>query len=439
MSLVGFEVVAILFLVLASGAFTMAEMAVVSAHKLRLQQQAEEGNRNAKKVLELAGDPNEFLSTVQVGITVLSTLTGAFSGLTLARQLTLFLRGYAAIAPYAEPIAVTFVVLAVSYLTLILGELVPKNLALANPDRLATALAPAMVALSKVAAPAVRLLSWSTERVLHALPEKRTAASPVTEEDIKNLVAEGARHGAVEEAEQEMVEGVFRLGDRTVAELMRPAMEVEWIGDDGGIKEIRQLIATSVHSRFPVAHETLDQIVGVVSVRDLLSQFVQGGALDLKACVRKPLIFPETKPALDALEEFQKAGSRFALVVDEHGATGGIITTTDILQAVVGDLHGAGEPPRPTAVQREDGTWLVDGRLHIDDLKERLGIRELPEEEAGGFSTVGGLVMTVLGRVPSTAERFDVPGWRFEVVDMDGTRVDKVLVSPAPPAPADPA
>ena len=437
MNEVSFEVLVIILLIVANGALSMAEIAVVSSRKARLQQRANEGNRNAQQALELANKPNDFLSTVQVGITLIGTLAGVLGGATLAKQLAAFLHQYPAVAPYSETIGLVAVVLAISYLALILGELVPKNLALSNPERVAAALAPAMTALSKVASPAVWFLSWSTSMVLRLLPAMTASEPPVTEEEIKDLLAEGAKHGTVEEAEQEMVEGVFRLGDRSVAELMRPALRVEWIDVEAELGEIRQLITKSVHSRFPVAKGRLDQFLGVVHVKDLLSRIIQGESLDIMACVRQPLILPETKPALEALEAFQDSGTQLALVVDEHGAVGGLITVTDIMQAVVGDLHGAGEPPGPTATQREDGSWLVDGRMHVDDFKERLDIRDLPDEEEGGFATVGGFVMLILGRVPAPADHFDTPGWRFEVMDMDGTRVDKVLVSRIPEATAD--
>jgi putative hemolysin len=425
---VSFEVFVIILLVLANGVLAMAEIAVVSARKARLQQQANEGIKNAQKALDLANRPSDFLSTVQVGITLIGTLAGAFGGATIAEQLAQILKQYPVVGPYGELIGITVVVLAISYLSLILGELVPKNLALTNPERVAAILAPSMAALSRFASPIVRFLSWSTELVIRILPLSKAREAPASEAEIMVLLAEGARHGTVHETEQEMVEGVFRLGDRSVKELMQPSIRVEWIDADAAAEEIRRTITSSVHSRFPVARGSLDHLIGVVHVRDLLAQVVEGGVLDVTACLRPPLFVPETKPALEVLDLFQESGFQLVLVIDEHGTTQGILTLTDLFQAVVGDLHSAGEAPRPTAVQRVDGSWLVDGMLHIDDFKERLDIPSLPSDDDGGFTTVGGFAMMMLGKVPAVTDRFEAFGWIFEVVDMDGNRVDKLLV-----------
>jgi putative hemolysin len=433
---IGFEITLIFLLVLANGFFAMAEIAVVSARKVRLHQQAAEGNRKAQAALELANTPGVFLPTVQIGVTLVSTLAGAFGGATLAVRLAAEIRLNPTLAPYSETIGITIVVLSISYLSLILGELVPKRLALGNPEGVAAAVAPLMRLLGRATSPAVRFLGWSTEAALRLLPIKRTEEPTVTEEEVKGLIEQGTQDGTFEEAEQEMVEGVFRLADHRAAELMTPRMKVVWISMDDEPGEVERKITQSRYSRFPVARDNLDELLGVVYVKDLLSRSLMGQPVDLEASLRKPLFVPETKRALEVLELFQTTGIHIAIVIGEHGGVEGILTLTDLIEAVVGDLASVGERPRPGMTLREDGSWLVDGMLPLADLKEALAVTRLPGEVHGGFTTAAGFVVTSLGRIPSPAEHFECLGWRFEVVDMDGNRVDKLLVSRvAPPSP----
>lgn len=428
---IGLEVFLVLLLVVANGIFSMAEMAVVSSRKARLRQRAEEGSRGAEVALELAANPHNFLSTVQVGITAIGTMAGAFGGATIAEKLAIFLKQYPVVAPYADSVSITLVVLIITYLSLIIGELVPKNLALANAEGIATALAPSMRWLSRVGAPAVGFLTFSTQIVMKFLPVKPTDESPVTEEEIKLLIAQGTEHGTFEEAEQDLVEGVFRLGDRRVVDLMHPRGQVVWLNLKDSWEVNRAILAKSPHSRFPVTDGDLDDVFGIVHVKELFLATDAGGSPDLRKLARKPLIVPETAAALEVLDAFQVSGEQMALVVDEHGGIDGIVTLTDLVQAVVGDLRGPGEAVRARIAAQSDGSWLVDGALPVSDLLETLEIREIPGEE-DGFTTVAGLVLAHLHRIPVPGDHFVAGSWKFEVKAMDGNRIDKVHIVTAP-------
>ena len=426
------EIVAIVLLVLANGAFALSEIAIVSARKARLRQHAEEGKRQAGVALDLAGDPSQFLSTVQIGMTVVATLAGAFGGVTLAAKLARWLSTIPALAPHSETIAIVVVVVAISYLSLILGELAPKRIALSEPERVAMAVALPMRWLSRAAGPAVRFLSWSTDIVLRVVPVPQRGESPVTEEEVRLMIEEGTEAGAFEAAEQEMIEGVFRLGDRRAVELMRPRMSIVWLDIQDSPETLRATISGNTYSRFPVGDGSLDQVLGYVQVKDLFDSCLEGRPLDIRACIRPLPTVPGTMRALKLLEVFQQSRTHIALVVNEHGVAEGLITMHDILEAVVGDLPAPGEKADAHATRREDGSWLVDGATPIFEVKELLGLRELPGEDDAGFTTLAGFVTTQLGRIPAAGEHFEVGGKRYEVVDMDRSRVDKVLISDVP-------
>ncbi len=426
----GFEIAAIFLLVLANGVFALSEIAVVSSRKARLQQRAQEGSKGAKVALRLATDADEFLSTVQVGITLIGTLAGAFGGATVAARLAPDFNQVPWIAPHGETLAMGVVVVAVSYLSLILGELVPKRLGLSDPERFASALAPLMRGISRMAAPAVRFLTWSTDLVSRVLPFRQSEEPSVTPEEIRLMVREGAEAGTFHESEQEMVEGVFRLADRRAVELMRTRKDVAWLDLRRSTEEMLKVIREQKYSRFPAADGTLDDIKGFVHVKDLLDASLAGSELNIPSMVRPLPILLESTPALRVLESFRTTGTHIAAVVNEHGAVEGILTLNDILEAVVGELEGLGQPDSEWAVRREDGSWLIEGLIPVYELKETLGIRSLPRENDGTYTTLGGFVMTSLGRVPSAGDRLDSDGFRYEVVDMDHNRVDKVLVTP---------
>jgi putative hemolysin len=425
---IGLEVSLILLLVVANGIFSMAEMAVVSSRKARLRQRAEQGSKGASVALGLAANPHDFLSTVQVGITMIGTLAGAFGGATLAEKLSAQLREFPAVAAYSDSIAITVVVLVISYLSLILGELVPKNLALSNAEGIASALAPPMLWLARIGAPAVGLLTLSTRLVMKLLPIRPNDDAPVTEEEIKVLIAQGTEHGTFEEAEQEMVEGVFRLGDRRVVDLMQPRGKVVCLDLTATWPENRDTMRQSPHSRFPVVDGDLDGVVGIVHVRELFLALDSGEPFDLRSLATPPLLVPETTPALDVLERLQQTGQQMALVVDEHGGVDGMVTLTDLMQAVVGDLRGPGEGVRSRITRVAEGSWQVDGAMPISDVKEALAWREVPGHE-DGFTTLGGLVLAHLHRIPAVGDSFTTDGWRFEVAAMEGNRVDRVAIN----------
>jgi putative hemolysin len=438
MSSVMFEAAVIFLLILTNGIFAMAEIAVVSARKTRLQQWAEAGNTRARTALELANTPNQFLATVQIGITLIGILAGAFGGATLANKLAAVLDDISWLAPYSQPLSLGFVVLVITYLSLIVGELAPKRLALNNPERIATAIARPMRALSRLAYPAVHLLGLSTEVVLRALGIRPAMESPVTEEEIRTLIEQGTQAGMFEEAEQEMVERIFRLGDRRVSAVMTPRTEIVWLDRGASVEEIRHTITTSVHSRFLVADGSMDNILGIVHAKDLLAHCLAAQAVDLPATLQQPLYVPESMRALKVLELFKQSGTHIALVIDEYGGIQGLVTPSDILEAIVGDLPVAGEQFEPLAVQREDGSWLLDGMLSVDEFKEIFDLGRLPGEDQGVYQTLAGFIIMQLGRIPATSDYFEWEELRIEVVDMDGNRVDKVLVTPARHAASDP-
>jgi putative hemolysin len=424
------EMLVVVLLILINGLFAMSEIAVVSARKTRLRQLAEEGNARARAALDLANNPNQFLATIQVGITLVGILAGAFGGTTIAHEFSLVLNDISWLAPYSHLLSLTLVVLIITYLSLIVGELGPKRLALNNPERLAMAIAAPMQGLSRVAYPAVHLLGFSTEFLLRAVGMRPSTEPPVTEEEIRALIEQGTQAGMFEEAEQEMVERVFRLGDRRVSAVMTPRTEIVWLDREASAQEIRQTITESAHSRFLVVDGSLDNVLGAVHAKDLLAHILGEQEVDLTASLQQPLYVPESMRALTVLELFKQTGTHIALVIDEYGGIQGLVTPNDILEAIVGDLPEAGEQVEPLAVQREDGSWFLDGMLPVDEFKDLFDLGELPAEDQGIYQTLAGFVIMQLGRIPAVTDHFEWEGLKIEVVDMDGNRVDKVLVTP---------
>lgn len=427
-------IVVILVMLLANGVLALSETALVSARKARLQQRAEDGDPGARVALELAGSPSHFLSTVQIGITLVGILAGAFGEATLADGLAAGFSRVAWLEPYSKALATGTVVVVLTYLSLIIGELVPKRLALDFPEAIASAMARPMRALSRLASPAVHLLSRSTDLVLRLAGVRPSAEPPVTEEEINILIAQGARAGVFEPTEQDIVERVFRTADRQVGELMTPRRRIVWVDVDDPPEESWRKMAASGHSYFPVYQDNRDNVLGLASVKLLWGRLVTGQPADLKTCLLKPLVVPETMPAFQVLEQFKQTGKHLALVVNEYGGTEGLLTLIDVVEALVGDLPSIEQPAEAQVVQREDGSWLADGMLTVDEFLELLHL-ELPEEDRGDYQTLGGFVMAELGRLPAAGDRFDWEGFRFEVVDMDGHRVDKVLIAPPRPSP----
>jgi putative hemolysin len=425
------QIAILLLLVLLNAVFTMAEMALVSARKTRLQNLAERGHEGARIALDLKRDPSRFLSTMQIGITVIAILAGSFGGATLGESLATYLETMPGlIGRYAHAISIGGVVIAISYFSLIIGELVPKRIALSRPELIAATMARLMRGFSKVMAPAAWLLSTSTDLVLHLLPLPHGEQAAVTEDEINLMLREGAAAGHFHVGETAIAQMALRLGDRRISAVMTPRTKVEWLDLADSEAENKQKIVASQNSRFPVIDGDPAVVAGVVQVKDLLIAQLAGKPYDLRAALRPPLYLPNTVTALRALEMLKKSGEPMALVVDEYGDFEGIVTLTDIMEALVGDIANPGEEEDPPVVTRDDGSWLIDGMVPVDEIKDVVGLKHLPGEESGDFQTLGGFMMAQVNRVPRVADHFVVDGYRFEVVDMDGRRVDRVLIVP---------
>ena len=422
------EILVIFLLIAANGVLAMSEIAIVAARKARLQQSANSGDAGARAALELATHPNRFLATVQIGITLVGILAGAFGGATLAEEIERFAAAVPALAPYAGVIGFGIVVVGITFFSLVLGELSPKRIALAHAERIASVVATPMRFLSSLAFPLVRLLSLSTDMVLRLFRIKPSLEPHVTPEEIKILVEQGTELGVFEESEQDMIEGVLRLDERAVGAFMTPRTQMVWIDVADSQETLRAKILNSRHSRFPVIQGSFDNVLGIVSAKDILNQSLSNLPTNLRQVLGPPLFVPETASALRVLELFKREGTHFALVTDEYGGIQGLITDRDILEAIVGELPSKDEPHEPEVTVREDGSWLVDGLLDIDKLKETLEVDALPDEDSGRYHTVSGFMMTQLGGIPATGEHFEWKGFRFEVMDMDRRRVDKVLI-----------
>ncbi len=423
------ELVIILLLILANGVFAMSEIAVVTARKVRLQQRADEGDMRARAALDLAHDPEKFLSTVQVGITMVGVLAGAYGGNRLARPLAAEIAQVPQLVPYAEGIALGLVVTVITVLSLIIGELVPKRIGLNNPEAIASWVARPMMMLARVGGPLVGLLTSSTNVVLRLFGIKGEAEPNLTEDEIKALISQGAETGAVGATEENIVQRVFELGDQRVSALMTPRPDLEWIDVDAGEEELREFLASHSHTQFVVCHGGLDEVLGIVRSADLLPAAFKGARIDLRALTREALFVPDSMPAVQLLESFRGSHKHVALVMDEYGAVEGLVTVTDLLTAIVGDLPADASEAAGSFVSRADGSWLVDGSAAMEEVMSHFGLEGLPEDEKGAYQTIGGFVMARLGRVPKAADQFEWGGMRFEVMDMDGRRIDKVLVA----------
>ena len=420
----------ILLLIVVNGLFALAEVAVVASRKTRLKQLAKEGDSKAATALELAESPNRFLSTVQVGITLIGVLAGAFGGATLAEEIAVYLRTVPVLSGHADSVSLGLVVFAITYLSLVIGELVPKRIALHNPERIAALIATPMQWLSRLAAPIVAVLSCSTDAVL-GLIGLRTSKEPlITEQEITGMIEQGALAGIFAPAEHTMVKRVFRLGDRTVGSLMTLRQDIMWIDLDDPLQDNLKKLSSSIYSRVPVCRGDLDNIVGILRAKDLLRQHLACTSPDIEGLMLEPVFVPESLPALKLLEKLKAERTHIVIVVDEYGTVKGLVTLNDILEAIVGALPSPDETDETYAVRREDGSWLLDGMLPMDEFKDLLGLGRLSEEKTGRFLTLSGYVLTKMGRIPKTGDRFDSAGLKFEIMDMDGNRIDRVLVSP---------
>ncbi len=421
---IGFEILAIVLLILLNGLFVLSETAILSARKARLQQNANEGDPKARKALSLAQNPNRFLPTVQVGITLVGVLTGAIAGVTLGNAFASLLEKIPALAGYAHSVGLTVVVILITYFTILMGELVPKRLALQRPEGLAARMSGFLAFVAVIFSPVTWLLSKSSDLVIRLLRVKPLQALPVTEEELLVQLDQGTQAGVFEESEQDMVEGVFSLSDQRVNALITPRNEIVWLDVNDTLEEIRRKVKESPFSRFPVVEDSLDNVLGVVKAKDLLLADLKDGK-GLKQIIRPPLFIPEVAFGSRALEMFKESKGELLLVVDEFGVVQGMLTLADILEEIVGEIEG-----EPQAVQRQDGSWMLDGRLPNDEFKEIFNLSRLPDEAE--YETLGGFVMMHLGRIPLQADKFDWNGLHFEVLQMDKKRVDKVLVSALP-------
>ncbi|MGB3684883.1 MAG: hemolysin family protein [Ornithinimicrobium sp.] len=430
---IGVEILVVVLLVLANGVFAMAEMALVSAREIRLRTLAEGGDAGATAALNLVDEPSRFLSTVQVGISLIAIVLGAFGGATLSDDLAGPLAQIDVLEPYAQPLAFVIVVLIITFVSLVLGELVPKRLALHNPERIASLVSRPMRVVSKVAGPVVWVLSASTDAVVRLFGVTSSTDEPdVTEEEIRKLLEQAASSGAVKPEERDLVEKVFRVGDRRIDSLMTPRPQITWMNVNDPPADTWTQMSHSGHSEFPLCDGTLDDVLGLVSIKRLWLQAMNGDQPDPRAAMRTAPLVPESIPALKVLEVFRQSGSHVALVVDEYGDTQGLVTPVDVLEAIAGDLPSVDQPTDPRVTRNEDGSWLLDGGVSADMLFETLGLSGMPEEDRGEYKTVAGFVITHLQRLPEPGERFDYENFTVEIRAVDGNRVSKVRVSRQP-------
>jgi putative hemolysin len=418
------------FLIALNGVFALSELAIVSSRKSRLKLMADDGSRGAAVALRLAEDPGRFLSTVQIGITLVGILAGVFSGAALSDMMSDMLRDSAGLSPIvANAVGYTIVVGLITYFSVVVGELVPKNFALRHPEKIASVIAPPMQLLSRAAAPVVWLLDSSTRLLFRLVGGDTSKETAVTEEEIKSLVAEAATAGVIESDERRMISAVLRLGDRPVRSIMTPRTDVVWLDLDDSNQEILARLRASNHSLLPVARGEIENIVGVIKVRDLLAPALSGAKLDIEGLMLQAPLVPDTLDALDVLQLLKGADVPMALVHDEYGHFDGIVTPADVLDAIVGAFPAGDEEEEPAAVKRDDGSWLIAGWMSADDLSEQIGVI-LPEKR--DYETVAGLVINRLQHLPVTGECVEAYGWRFEVVDLDGRRIDKLIVKRIP-------
>lgn len=424
------EIIVIFLLILLNGYLAMAEIAIVAARKSRLESIADEGDGRAEIALKLSRKPTDFLSTVQIGITMVGILAGAFGGATIADQLADGLARFPLLAPYSGVISVVMVVLVITYFTLVLGELVPKSFALTQPETISIRISRSMHILAKVTAPLVRLLSSSTRFILALFKVRPVAEAEVTESEILALIEQGTLHGALLTQEQRMMEGVLNLADRRIDSLMVPRIEIERLDIQNSLEENRRIYLNTLYNHLPVEKGSIDQIIGVVSVQELLKQEVAGVEVDIEKAIKEPIFVPENVSALKVLNQMRENKVNLAIVIDEFSGTQGMVTVIDILEGIVGDLPTSGFPESPEIVLRPDGTYLIDGLLPVEEFRELFSLDALPDEDRGSFQTVGGFVMSCLGRIPTNGDTVEWEGIRIEVVDMDGFRIDKVIIHP---------
>jgi putative hemolysin len=422
--------IAILFgLILLNGVFAMSEIALITARRAQLQNLAQAGDSAAAAAIQLGEDPNRFLSTIQIGITLIGILNGFIGEAALARPFSEWLETLGVQDPLSDYLATGTIVIGITYFSIVLGELVPKRLGQINPEPIARLVARPMLFLAAVSKPFVELLSASTQLILRTFGIKEKQGSTVTQEEINLMLAEGSDAGVIEHQEHQMVRNVFRLDDRQIASLMVPRSEVVYLDVEEPLPDNLKSIELSEHSRFPVIRGNWEEVLGVASARQFLTQTLHGEKPNLTERLQPAVFVPESLTGMELLENFKNSGAHLAFIIDEYGEVQGIVTLQDVMEAITGEF----KPHRPEdawAVKREDGSWLLDGLIPIPELKDRLSLKEVPEEEKGRYNTLSGMVMLLAGRLPQTGDRCEWEGWVFEIVDMDGKRIDKVLATP---------
>lgn len=423
------ELFVLVGLIFVNGLFAMSEIALVTARRARLQKRGEEGDISALAAIELGKDPNRFLSTIQIGITSIGILSGIIGEATLAAPLAHWLHTVGLEEKTSSYLATGLVVMVITYFSIVFGELVPKRIGQINPEPIARLVARPMFLLGALSKPFVLLLAASTKMVLRALGVKDAGGSAVTEEEIHAMLEEGSHTGVIEKQEHQMVRNVFRLDDRQIASLMVPRSEIVYLDVERNLSENLDRIQQSEHGRFPVCKGGLRNILGVISARQLLTQTIKGGQPDLTANLQPAVFVPETQTGMELLENFKATHVQLVIVIDEYGEVQGLVTLKDVMEAITGEFKPRDEEDS-WAVQRDNGSWLLDGLIPIPEFKDRLGLTEVPEEDKGRYNTLSGMMMLLLGKMPHTGDKVTWKDWSLEVVDIDGKRIDKILAEP---------
>lgn len=425
------EVLVLIVLIMINGLFAMSEIALVTARRGRLARLAEDGDGSAAVAIKLGEEPTRFLSTIQIGITSIGILNGIVGEAALAGPLGKWLQTLGMAQGVSEIGATVLVVVVITYVSIVVGELVPKRIGQINPEGIARLVARPMRTLSVASRPFVHLLAGSTSLLLRLMGQRDTHAPSVTEEEIHAMLDEGSFAGVIEKNEHEMVRNVFRLDDRQIGSLMVPRSDIVWLDVNHPLEDNLAIMAGSEHSRFPVCRGGPDEILGIISAKQLFNQTLRGAKIDLTQALQAPAYVPESLTGMELLEQFRASGTHMVFVIDEYGEVQGMVTLHDLIESVTGEFQPA-NTEEAWAVQREDGSWLLDGLIPILELKDRLGLKTVPEEEKGRYHTLSGMVMWLLGRLPKTGDVATWEHWRLEVVDLDGKRIDKVLASPLP-------
>mgnify|MGYP000938188813 FL=1 len=430
---IAIEIVIIFMLILINGMFSMYELAMVSARKPKLEQEKLNGNSGSSKALDLLENPNKFLSTVQIGISLISTLSGAFGGASIAMNMSRWMVEHGMQIGLADGLSLTIVVLVITFFSIVIGELIPKRVALNNPEGVASRLSGVMSVISNLSKPLISLLDWSTEFGIKLLGIKVSNETSVTEEEIRLLIAEGRSLGVFNKAEQEYVEGVFRFTERRVDALMTPRADLDWLDLEDTRETLVNEIRQSRFSRFPLAEGELDNFVGVIDTKDLAGLDLFSDQVDFRQLAHEPIIVPENTSALKVFEQFRNTGIHEAMVIDEYGSVTGMVTLFDVLESITGDIRDSELDLDAEVVSLSENAWSLDGMLPIDELKDLLGMMEIPGEDKAGYQTLSGLIMHQLGEIPSIGQGFNIEDYCFEVTDMDGLRVDRVAMTRMPP------